>query len=735
MKNRIAVLAGFILFTYVSIQAQTTTVEIENYYRNTNTRTIDDQQKPSETEGFTKECWQIKSTGKNTYDITLTESWEYSRYKNEYAPSWRSVTSNYSFLPGKQHPLLNHTLTITVDEDSVRLYPKNNELDLQTPQIKANIKTLTERFFLYFNGIKKENNTLTLLSKSKNGIMEYGFIDTDEQQYQKGSVYKVMPKNKFGHDVVESRSMLSDYTRNEWNRTTQDSTIVHYEGSHKVLFTITTTETMPEAYTVHYRDENFVIHDSTYQQTNVRFRGKIANFDPNSHISIDYYEDLPGMFKRKAFVIYPEKDGSFEIRLWLNEPMAFTFWHHEVTPCILAPGDDIYLTLDMSAFDESIKYTGTGSGKNQFLANKFLYEEEHQIRDREISNAVYEKYKNTPPDAFATYIDSVYALRNQFIHENMAMLTPESYLRLYYNDYLNQYSYKNRYTQSMPYYRKQANEAPFEIPENYTDFKKDFHADNDLMSFAQQYEYQIRNTVFFDIMDKFRDNYSVPFTGMEDLYKNRVTFTEMVYSGITEYYLKYITLGDVMKNSTWELAQEMMNDFKRIYPNTRLETKAEIAYAKAETVAPGSPAFDFELEDLEGNLVHLSDFKGKVVYLDFWGTGCGPCRYQIENYSAKLKERMKGTDVVFMYIACEGNTERVKKYMEENHVTGVLLIAKNKEALIRDKYWFNGIPKYYIIGRDGQIVQNDAPRPSELLRNDKPLQDALNEGVETAYKE
>jgi thiol-disulfide isomerase/thioredoxin len=126
-----------------------------------------------------------------------------------------------------------------------------------------------------------------------------------------------------------------------------------------------------------------------------------------------------------------------------------------------------------------------------------------------------------------------------------------------------------------------------------------------------------------------------------------------------------------------------------------------------------SPTFDFE--NHKGGKTKLDDFKGKYVYVDVWATWCGPCRAEIPHLK-KLEEHYHGNkNVVFVSISVDKakDHEKWKKFVDEKELGGIQLFADsdwNSEFV--KGYQINGIPRFIIIGPDGNIVNADAPRPS-----------------------
>src|SRR5690606_38180730 len=99
----------------------------------------------------------------------------------------------------------------------------------------------------------------------------------------------------------------------------------------------------------------------------------------------------------------------------------------------------------------------------------------------------------------------------------------------------------------------------------------------------------------------------------------------------------------------------------------------------------------------------LSDLKGKVVYIDFWASWCKPCLEQVP-HAKTLKEELEGKDVVFLYISIDTDTSSWKKMIELKQINGLHGIVYGGFSSVPMKlYQINGIPQYFIIGKDGKI--------------------------------
>jgi cytochrome c biogenesis protein CcmG/thiol:disulfide interchange protein DsbE len=116
----------------------------------------------------------------------------------------------------------------------------------------------------------------------------------------------------------------------------------------------------------------------------------------------------------------------------------------------------------------------------------------------------------------------------------------------------------------------------------------------------------------------------------------------------------------------------------------------------------GSTAPEFELADLSGKKVHLSDFKGKVVILDFWATWCGPCRMEIPEF-VKLQDkyRDKGLEIVGLSLDSDGESA-VRPFAAKHGINYTMLLANDDTA--RQYGGIAGIPTTFVLDRQGKVA-------------------------------
>ncbi|OGS69269.1 MAG: hypothetical protein A3F91_06005 [Flavobacteria bacterium RIFCSPLOWO2_12_FULL_35_11] len=127
-----------------------------------------------------------------------------------------------------------------------------------------------------------------------------------------------------------------------------------------------------------------------------------------------------------------------------------------------------------------------------------------------------------------------------------------------------------------------------------------------------------------------------------------------------------------------------------------------------------SPMFA-NYENFKGGKTSLADLKGKYVYIDVWATWCAPCKAEIPALKALEKEFM-GKNIQFVSISVDKPEahETWKKMVADEQLGGIQLYADNNfESQFILDYGINSIPRFILIDGAGNIVDADAPRPSD----------------------
>jgi thiol-disulfide isomerase/thioredoxin len=109
----------------------------------------------------------------------------------------------------------------------------------------------------------------------------------------------------------------------------------------------------------------------------------------------------------------------------------------------------------------------------------------------------------------------------------------------------------------------------------------------------------------------------------------------------------------------------------------------------------------------------LAEFKGKVVYIDFWATWCGPCKAEFP-FSRELHKKFADKKVVFLYISMDQDENSWKRGVNKFKLPGYHFYpTEAQREAIYYKYQVEGIPRYMLVDKKGNIVNPMAPRPSQ----------------------
>ena len=129
-----------------------------------------------------------------------------------------------------------------------------------------------------------------------------------------------------------------------------------------------------------------------------------------------------------------------------------------------------------------------------------------------------------------------------------------------------------------------------------------------------------------------------------------------------------------------------------------------VATEPAATEAPKMLAPDFTVYDLEGNEVHLSDFRGKPVVLNFWASWCGPCKSEMPDFNEKYQEL--GDDVQFLMInLTDGTTETVEGASSFIASMGYTFpVFYDTSSMAAARYGVSSIPTTFFIDAEGYAI-------------------------------
>ncbi|WP_300597503.1 TlpA disulfide reductase family protein [Niabella sp.] len=431
-----------------------------------------------------------------------------------------------------------------------------------------------------------------------------------------------------------------------------------------------------------------------------------------------------GFFSNRPSSVILNKNGSFKHKLEIegHQQDLHLSLNDDVVIFTVKDGDSLYMNWDEKDFRNSFRISGPHS--NQQLLWSFQWYQYLNFRKPffDMQKALYNREKRLDDDEKFALINGLYnkELRALLGADSSGFLFKSVYPDLFYKYAAVLQDHKLLLKRTL---------HP-EIPVS----------DGNMAQWIGYHRYSSLDLSLFQVSDTYR-NFLYDFSRFADqLIFNSFSGREIEFDPVADSYHMAWSVLKIPEIRNWFIAKCILDGFnsysfnkvEQVYNRFQAELKDTVlknilqqGYAAAATLKPGKMAPAFTLKSASGSNISLADLKGKVVYLDFWGVGCGPCIYDIEKYSQKLHLKYKGKDLVFVAVCVDANEkewkETLKKYKIEDQVN---LIAEGWEQHPAVKaYNVTGIPHYYVIGKDGTIVENNAPTMGELIGESKNILD------------
>ena len=385
----------------------------------------------------------------------------------------------------------------------------------------------------------------------------------------------------------------------------------------------------------------------------------------------------------------PVVNGEFKDTLKLAGNSYFEFYSgNERTEIYLSHGDSLFISTDMQEFDEKLKYGGTSEKENNYLAQKQLKSEQIYVDPA----AFFLVDPNSFKSKITAYKTELNANLNQDgINNEFKKLETRNI------DY-NYYMMLAQYPMAYQYFTQKEAELPAGFDDEIQKLDMENEADfNSIPAYKQFVFYKISNQI------------SEAKTPDE---------TEKIISAIKSPQIRDAVMNEFLLYfvaSGSPDAERYHNYIQKNAKDAKVKKESTEAFAKVQKLLPGKPSPKFSYPDINGKIVSLDDLKGKLVYVDVWATWCGPCIREIPSLK-QLEKDYHGKNIEFVSMSIDPQKDKGKweQMVKDKDLKGIQIFADKdwKSEFVQD-YGIKGIPRFILIDGAGNILNADAPRPSD----------------------
>jgi thiol-disulfide isomerase/thioredoxin len=429
-------------------------------------------------------------------------------------------------------------------------------------------------------------------------------------------------------------------------------------------------------------------------QATARFRVTVT--DPSVFaVECTTHDSTNEEFSHKIELKSPLGEADFGLDITFPQFITFAYGS-EIISLYILPTDDMKITFVGNQLLKTIEFSGEGAANNRCLVgfnrrfrNTALSSYATALLSPKLDSTTVARAINWKSTDYLAFANADREAELDFIHEHKALIIKNLYSSLWKNI---MYTFDTKLYAFFLFQKIPKDEAKRTadrfFPErgfNYADYDR-----NETPVFRNA----LKTFVHFQARLQLDDD-----DNKDALYQT----IEKKLNNYDRFWLEKELLLEVLKQErSFSFGRQRIEQFRKDCPFKELIKELDYNYDNYLDVTERAEAPDFQLVTAEGEVKHLSDFRGRVVFINFWASWCKPCLSNFSKY-ANTRQQLYTEGVVLLNVSIDEQPPQYRTALNRLNPLGVNgQPIDMKEA--KKQYSLYEIPAYYLVDKLGRLV-------------------------------